>query len=291
MSRLKKDAWCIAIRKRTDGLLLKDESAPFKRLPNSLRYWCADPFLFEHEGRKYLFFEAYDRLKRKGVLGYRILYPNGKYSKIRKCYERDTHLSYPHIFYGRDGKIYMLPENNKSGYLYLLRAVRFPDGWEEIPLAQGAALVDSTLLFKGKKTYLFTTRMDKDNVSRLELYTLSEKGELLPAAENPVLENKLGGRMAGNLFIYEGKQIRVAQDCRTGYGGGLAFFEVLCLDGKYEEKLVKEIPPERLPVKAGKYRLGCHTYNFDEEWEVVDLKGKSVNLIEWLGYLIGRFKR
>ncbi len=291
MSRIKKDEWIIAIRKKTEGLLLEDEKTPFSVIPNTARYWCADPFLFTHEGTTYLFFELYDRIKRKGALGYRILYPNGKYSKIKKCYECATHLSYPHIFYGKDGAIYMMPENSGSKEFYLLKAVAFPDKWEKIVLASEVALADSTVYFGGEETYLWTTKIAQDNVSYLEFYKVGENWEMLPYPQNPVVNDKFGGRMGGNPFVKEGKLIRVAQNSKRTYGGGLVFFEVLSLKESYEERAIKSIDPEQIPVNSKKFRLGLHTYNFDENYEVIDLKRKSVNLVEWLGYALNAFKK
>ena len=42
------------------------------------RYWLADPFLFEHDEKVYVFYEAYDLYSRKGSLGYSILNPENK---------------------------------------------------------------------------------------------------------------------------------------------------------------------------------------------------------------------
>lgn len=63
LSRLKKDEWIIAIRKRGEE--------QFRIIPNTLRYWCADPFVKEIDGHTFLLFEMYDRLKGKGLIGYR----------------------------------------------------------------------------------------------------------------------------------------------------------------------------------------------------------------------------
>ena len=72
MRKLSVSEWCCAVRfNKNNDSIMTDLSTPFVVLPNSKRYWCADPFLFQKDDHYFVFFEAYDRLKRKGVLGYR----------------------------------------------------------------------------------------------------------------------------------------------------------------------------------------------------------------------------
>ena len=58
--RIKKDEWIIAIR-RKENCLLSRSGGGFKIIPNSLRYWCADPFLLDIDNTTFLLFEMYDR--------------------------------------------------------------------------------------------------------------------------------------------------------------------------------------------------------------------------------------
>ena len=72
MRKLSVSEWCCAVRfNKNNDSIMTDLSTPFIVLPNSKRYWCADPFLFQKDDHYFVFFEAYDRLERKGVLGYR----------------------------------------------------------------------------------------------------------------------------------------------------------------------------------------------------------------------------
>ena len=66
MRKLSVSEWCCAVRfNKNDDSIMTDLSTPFVVLPNSKRYWCADPFLFQKDDYYFVFFEAYDRLKRK----------------------------------------------------------------------------------------------------------------------------------------------------------------------------------------------------------------------------------
>lgn len=104
LSRLKKDEWIIAIRKRGEE--------QFRIIPNTLRYWCADPFVKEIDGHTFLLFEMYDRLKGKGLIGYR-KFDGIKWGKPKVLIEDATHLSYPFV-YEENGKMYIMPESNRA---------------------------------------------------------------------------------------------------------------------------------------------------------------------------------
>ena len=61
----------------------------FTVLPNTIRYWAADPFIISVGEKEYLFFEMFDRLKSKGLIGYREI--NGdKIGKMKIAYEAET---------------------------------------------------------------------------------------------------------------------------------------------------------------------------------------------------------
>lgn len=96
--------WTIAYRKRGAKLLLEDSTAAFHIIKNTWRYWCADPHLFENEGRTYVFAELYDRVLRRGVIGCCEITDNG-YTPWKIVLKMPWHLSYPHIF-KKDGDIY-----------------------------------------------------------------------------------------------------------------------------------------------------------------------------------------
>ena len=83
-----KEEWNIAIRTKEDKLLFESGGCekPFKLLPNTLRYWAADPFIISKGDKDYLFFEMFDRFKSKGLIGLRII-ENGKIGKMQVVFE------------------------------------------------------------------------------------------------------------------------------------------------------------------------------------------------------------
>lgn len=143
MRKLSVSEWCCAVRfNKNNDSIMTDLSTPFVVLPNSKRYWCADPFLFQKDDHYFVFFEAYDRLKRKGVLGYRQITEHTA-GDIHIICESTSHLSYPFI-YEADGNLYIVPESNMSGELYRFKCLSFPNHWEKEKVLMHERLVDST---------------------------------------------------------------------------------------------------------------------------------------------------
>lgn len=48
------DYYRAAFRKKGGHALLDDEAVPFRAIKNNLRYWVADPFVFERDGETYI---------------------------------------------------------------------------------------------------------------------------------------------------------------------------------------------------------------------------------------------
>ena len=268
-----KEEWNIAIRPRGEKLLFEDKNTDgFKVLKNSFRYWCADPFLLSKDGKDWLFFEMYDRFKGKGEIGYRII-ENGKVGKMKKAYEISTHLSFPNIFeYG--GEIYMMPESCNAGKVSILRAVKFPDCWEEVHVLLERKVCDSALLLREEQTYLLTQPLDAKE-SRLERYIIAD-GCAYACEESPIVKGKKASRMAGAIIEREGEHIRVSQDCVKGYGLALDFHRICAFKvGEYKEETLQRIGIEDMPEIQRKKYVGLHTYNLSENYEAIDLKNKN----------------
>lgn len=64
------ESWNVAWRQKSRGSILSDKKTEFNVIKNAFRYWAADPFVFEHGEKTYIFAELYDYVKCKGCLGY-----------------------------------------------------------------------------------------------------------------------------------------------------------------------------------------------------------------------------
>ena len=114
--------------------------------------WIADPFLYEYDGKHYLFVEQYIKEEQHACLGcYEII--NGIPSNYHIIVKKTYHMSYPCVF-RVDGYHYMIPESSANNTLDLYQASEFPFKWEhKHTLLQGDKYVDSTVYLGGGQDY------------------------------------------------------------------------------------------------------------------------------------------
>lgn len=296
------DEWQIAFRRKTDKTLLDGNGDSFSLIPNTFRYWYADPFLFEYNGDTYLFAEMYDRIKKKGVIGWALL-KGMRCTKFTVCLELEHHLSYPCIF--RNGKdIFMVPECYQTGCVTLYRATSFPNKWEKSKVLFNGLAVDTTpLSIDGTMNFITTVFEDKEKRINNNLNIIDEHGN-----NHQVISSDYTTRCAGMPFCKGEKTYRPAQNCGELYGGQIVFKEIIddSLD-HYKEESVSTVGTAKTHSKVivnlsndpHKHTfVGIHTYNATDDYEVLDLKylhSKSIvyffkNLISWIQVRLFRIK-
>ena len=290
------DCWQIAIRPRESVPLYQGNGAGFALVPNSFRYWRADPFLWKYQDDNYLFVEMYDRLKRKGVIGVSKI-TDGMCGKFHICLTLPFHLSYPCVFTCGE-KTYMLPECYQSEEIALYRCTRFPSHWEKDSIISDCVAADTTPLCMGvpktwKQFSFFTTvfpsvsRRINDNMS-----IISAMGEKPRKAVYSTVS-----RPAGHFIVVDGRVIRPAQDDTKRYGSSLFFYQVDCCDPSHysEHTLLRVLPPEHdaaeneicISLRNNQKNTtfsGIHTYNSNDDYEVIDLlinEKKSAGAFFW----------
>ena len=189
------------------------------------------------------------------------------FSDFKEIIKEDYHLSYPFVFNGDDGNIYIMPESNEANELYLYRAMSFPDKWEKyMVILDNIRVVDTTPFDYIDNHYAFSLELD-DNMLLLEFdsdYNIMDKA---------LLSNDMSfARAGGRVFDHNGKQIYVAQDCREEYGKAINLIEFDLKDKCFNHNLIKTINPEDVELINAKKASGIHTYNFSNKLEVIDLK-------------------
>ena len=251
----------------TDTLQLPARS--WTRLADDGARFFADPFLFEKDGRTWLFLEEYQYAVGKALLSVVELGADGPIGTPRPIVERPYHLSYPFVF-EREGQIWMLPEMSAAGRVELLRATNFPFEWEPAgTIIEGHEIADATIVEHGDRLWLFASVGGAGSSSwdNLHLWSApSLTGDWRPHARNPVLIDAASARPAGAMFRRDGQLWRPAQDCTGGYGSALTLARVTTLDDEqFEQKNVASLRPNA--VWPG---IGLHTLNAAGAFEVVD---------------------
>ena len=253
------------------------------RLPEQPGTWYADPLLFHHEGKRWLFCEAFDMAAGKGDIAVIDLTDPRHPGKPRTVLTESFHLSFPTVFEW-NGDIWMIPETGTNHSLNLYRCKQFPDQWE---LAHSFStgdqeLADTILLdIRPGGLSLLCSQVKAENglYTRYRRYDLrvdqqAEGGFALEEDETFGLEHRtydLGTRNAGPLFRWAGQTVRPAQvSTKVDYGVYLQFWS--CRQEK-ETPLCAAMPANVTiagldPASV----IGIHTYCRDEDIEVIDAR-------------------
>lgn len=242
----------------------------------------ADPFLFEHNRKTYLFFEEYDK-GQPGVICCAEFNADGTLGAARQVLATGYHLSYPSIFEWR-GQIYMLPESQENGTVEIYRAIDFPYQWEHAGvLLNNVRAADPTIFDHNGKLWLFAAGFGAEGSESTELslfWSDSLFGEWHPHPKNPIVCDVRRARPAGSLFFDKGSLIRPGQDCSLRYGYAISLNRVDELsETDYREVPVESILPEWM---AGI----CSTHTLNKLGEITVLDARAlVPRLPFLGSL------
>lgn len=227
-----------------------------------LSWMMADPFLMEHEGALYLFFEALD--KKGGNAWIEACRLNGSaLEPLGVALHCDYHLSFPQVF-AHAGEIYMMPETQQTNRLEIWRATRFPLEWELHATAlEGLMPADSCLLQQNGKWWLFSNLSDhytfQEHSSALYLFQVDgpDLKTVTPHRLNPVVIGSDVSRNAGSIFKANGYLYRPSQNNSFGvYGYGLNLMRIDRLDTQdYHETLIRRISPHDLENAQGVHHV------------------------------------
>ena len=276
-SHIWEGGWDVAVRNLGTGSILKDRTTPFQIIPNTWRTWAADPFLIEDSGIVYIFAELFDYIERKGGIGY-TSFREGKWTKWKTVLKEPFHLSYPNLF-RIDNDIYMVPESSGGHSLRLYKATVFPNEWKlEKNIAKDVEWVDTTFFVHCDTVYAIAT--DISNAKKHIDCLLRFDNQLNLISKTEIKESYTEySRSGGNIFIMDGCQIRVSQDCSSHYGGAMIFSEFipekLCEQGI--NKKILHLYPNDITVNQNHVWTGIHTYNSTQNYEVIDIERKHFN--------------
>ncbi|MBT2736725.1 hypothetical protein [Bacillus sp. ISL-7] len=263
-SRVFSEQWFLAFKK------LNGKKENYTIIKPPLDRFYADPFIIKKDNRTFIFFEEFIYKKGKGDISVlEIDSETNICSEPITVLDKSYHLSYPFLYEWEDD-IYMIPETSGNRTIELYKAKKFPYEWELVKvLIDDINAVDATIIHYNNKFWMFTNVFIDGSSSLDELhifYSDNLLGEWKPHQMNPVVSNASSARPAGNIFLKEGKLMRPSQDCSFSYGYSVKFNEIVELtEEAYSENLLSELKPNWL-----KKNKGTHTYNFNEDYEIID---------------------
>ena len=244
------------------------DGVPWTVLPDDGERFYADPFVFAHDGRSFVFVEDFPYATEKGVLAVAELGPDGMLGVPKLVLEEPHHLSYPQVF-ARDGEIWMLPESCAADQLVLYRAAPFPDHWvREAVLLDGIEIADATLVEHGDRLWLIGSVRDGLGSSSDTMAVYSAErltGPWTAHRDNPIRIDRAAARPGGAFIRASGKLLLPLQDCIRRYGDSLGLAEVQELS----EAAVRLGTPQAITAAAS-WPDGLHTINRLGRLEVID---------------------
>jgi hypothetical protein len=205
--------------------------------------FVADPFMTQRDGCWYLFFEAFEAVKRRGSIGLAKSRDLRQWSYQQIVLREPFHLSYPHVFES-NGEQYMTVETLDRGCVSLYRADSFPITWSFVgPLVSGDYADPSIFRHEGRWWLFVCGAPYKHDV--LHLFSAKSLGG--PWSEHPasplIVQDARIARPAGRVVYFDGKLIRYAQDCFPTYGSRVrAFFIDVLTEHEYAEHEVPHSP-------------------------------------------------
>ena len=227
--------------------------------PDANAFW-ADPFLVQDETAVHVFLEELTFADRKGRILLISVDRNGRAADPVVVLEQPWHLSYPQVITWQD-RLVMIPESSANRSVDLYECVGFPREWTfASTLISGMRLADATVIHWNGRWWMFAAHGHEGASMYDELHVFWANdlpGPWHPHALNPVKIDAGSSRPAGAMFIEHGQLVRPTQDCRTRYGGGIAFQQVVVLD----EDHFLETPIERPREPDIPNSAATHTYN------------------------------
>lgn len=203
------------------------------------RHTKADPFLFVHGDRLFLFYETADYKLGRGVITMVSTSDLIKWTKPKIVLLEPYHLSYPFVF-EKDGLVYMMPESGGGGQIRLYQATDDSLSRFELvkPLLEGRYL-DSVLQQKDGKFFLFTSDEPEYRQYVLHLFCSDTlNGPYVEHPKSPICYDTEFSRSGGRVFDIDGRMCRVSQDCSNDYGDNVSFVSIDCLtQTEYEESV------------------------------------------------------
>jgi hypothetical protein len=205
--------------------------------------FVADPFMIRRKGVWHLFFEAFRKDRRLGEIGLAVSSDSLSWEYRKIVLRESFHLSYPCVFEW-EGSCYMIPESLGAEEIRLYKSQDFPCGWQLHCSLMSGRHADPSIFRHEERWWIFTCDTPFAHRS-LRLYSASNlEGPWEEHPASPIIEDDAGtARPAGRVVTFDGRLIRIAQDCSSQYGGQVWAFEITHLSrANYSERLALAKP-------------------------------------------------
>lgn len=230
--------------------------------------WFADPYLLEVTDKQIVVLvkEFCYKIRKGRIAKLVVSRPDYVLQDMKIVLEQSTHLSFP-VIYEKDGQVYVMPENSKSGCINIYRYNAEKERLDLVHEVGHLPLTDATIVkFHSDEEFVFSTKLPNPNGNELEIYPFDGKFMKMEAkALDTVSFPSNIARNAGDAFYIGEQMFRPAQDCNKCYGNGLNIQQINRIGDKFQFMTVAEFHSDN-----PNYGLGYHTLNMKNGLIVVD---------------------
>ena len=283
------EQWNIGVAQCNISQFLKMPNQKIKWLKNTcLGEFRADSFGLMRGDKKFIFFEKYDRVQRKGKISVLEINQNLDILSENDVLEEKHHLSYPYIFSHKE-KNYALVESHRAKELSLYEILENQQLKKIKVILNDVEVIDPSIIFYENKFWLFFSIASEANSKLCIAYSDELLGEWKMHPKNPVKDDISSARSAGEIFEHEGFLYRPAQNCLRSYGAAITINKITQLTtAEFAETEETEITPNQL----GQYPLGLHNIaSLGKNLTVIDGKKRFFVPHKMLVYLIFKAKK
>jgi len=236
-----------------------------KLTPTKKKNYFADPFIIEHENFSIIFHEEFDFILNRGVISATSI-EGDKNKYLGVILKEDFHLSFPYIFED-NGKLYMIPESNKSNSIRLYECVSFPMKWEfKKTLINNIDSADNILIKKNSTYYILANEKFGNYHGGLSVYFSKDllSDNWTSHSKNPI-EVKYVSRNGGIIKFQDNYIIPKQVYNYLSYGDSLNFYDL------------QELSIENVIFKVNynfnsKQLINSHHFNRSNNYIVYDKK-------------------
>lgn len=221
--------WTIALyRLKNESETFKlDEHVPFhflgeRGIRRNTKYQAttADPFLFPHGDRLYIFYEVQTDFG-VGEIWAQSMDPHGVWTCHGQVLKEEFHLSYPQVFF-YEGHIWMIPEAAASGKVLLYKSEIWPCKWRRSRVLINEPLLDPSVIIKQEGIYLLCTTRTYE----LKMYFSLDLNNEFASTGITISNDKAIARNAGRPLCIQNILYRVAQNCKINYGQNISVLKI-----------------------------------------------------------------
>lgn len=220
--------------------------------------FVADPFMLNHAGRWYMFFEVMNSETRRGEIGLATSDDAFNWSYEQIVVNEPFHLSYPYVFEWQ-GDYYMIPETLGASAVCLYKAEDFPARWSLQRKLLDGSHADPSILYFDNLWWLFVCAPPYGHDVMRLYFARDLEGPWKEHPRSPGIRNdKCRARPAGRILQVDQRIIRFAQDCTPDYGTAVRAFEISELTRTRYVEVENEHSPILSPAKHGWNGSGMH---------------------------------